>query len=199
MNLTVAERREALAEVAADNRSGLFSEDSAAWFRSACLEEHEPGYMCLREKGHTVNNSETLPREPTHWHGSKEHDHPENPYNTGPGHNHDGYALPAVYEPPPMNNPEALTEELREAHKTLFVEGSLGEPQQAFCGIDGDLMPCSGLRAADYIDTLTTRLREVEEALARVRELARIAHLNGWGGVNPYDIDEALSTERTPT
>jgi len=58
MNLTVDERREALAEVAAENRSGLFSEDSAAWFRSACLEEHDPGYMCLRPKGHAMTDEE---------------------------------------------------------------------------------------------------------------------------------------------
>ena len=107
MNLTVEERREAMAQVAEHNPE-RFGKDSAAWFRGACLEEHDPGYLCLQEKGH------------------------------------------------PGMNPEALKKELRKEPPGEL--GSYGWVKRYVA---------NGNDAADCIDTLQQRLREVEEAVLR--------------------------------
>lgn len=109
-----------------------------------------------------------------------------------------------------MNNPETLTERLRRHSQTVDLAG--------YHAVATDV-----LEAADTIDTLTTRLREVEEARddareratfnarladqrfregAEIRSLLALAVADAEG---PWDFAwlpaarQALSTERTPT
>jgi len=115
-----------------------------------------------------------------------------------------------------MNNPETLMERLRRHSQTVDLAG--------YHAVATDV-----LEAADYIDTLTARLREVEEALTDIRIRGLLlglrshagAVVKAWDeptpeqhgvlwwrheavkvaekGLELADIIEALSTERTPT
>jgi hypothetical protein len=84
-----------------------------------------------------------------------------------------------------LNNPETLTERLRRHSQTVDLAG--------YHAVATDV-----LEAADTIDTLTTRLREVEEANERLRKGLRAVVGASLDQLVRDIANTALSTERTP-
>ena len=84
-----------------------------------------------------------------------------------------------------MNNPETLMERLRRHSQTVDLAG--------YHAVATDV-----LEAADTIDTLTTRLREVEEANERLRKGLRAVVGASLDQLVRDIANTALSTERTP-